>query len=42
MGDALGKLYVERHFPPDHKARMDQLVANLREAYRCRSPVWRG
>ncbi len=34
MGDALGKLYVERHFPPDHKARMDQLVANLREAYR--------
>ena len=34
MGDALGKLYVERHFPPEHKARMDQLVANLREAYR--------
>ncbi len=34
MGDALGKLYVERHFPPDHKARMDELVANLREAYR--------
>ena len=34
MGDALGKLYVERHFPPDHKARMDVLVANLREAYR--------
>ena len=34
MGDALGKLYVERHFPPDAKARMDELVANLREAYR--------
>ncbi len=34
MGDALGKLYVERHFPPDHKARMDELVSNLREAYR--------
>ena len=34
MGDALGKLYVERHFPPEHKARMDELVANLREAYR--------
>jgi predicted metalloendopeptidase len=34
MGDAVGKLYVERHFPPDAKARMDQLVANLREAYR--------
>ncbi|MBI3214893.1 MAG: M13 family metallopeptidase [Mycobacterium sp.] len=34
MGDALGKLYVERHFPPEHKARMDVLVDNLREAYR--------
>ena len=30
MGDAVGKLYVERHFPPDAKARMDELVANLR------------
>ena len=34
MGDALGKLYVERHFPPESKARMDVLVDNLREAYR--------
>jgi putative endopeptidase len=34
MGDAVGKLYVERHFPPTAKARMDELVANLREAYR--------
>lgn len=34
MGDAVGKLYVERHFPPDAKARIDELVANLREAYR--------
>jgi len=34
MGDSVGKLYVERHFPPDAKARMDELVANLREAYR--------
>jgi putative endopeptidase len=34
MGDTLGKLYVERHFPPGAKARMDVLVANLREAYR--------
>jgi putative endopeptidase len=34
MGDTVGKLYVERHFPPDAKARMDELVANLREAYR--------
>jgi putative endopeptidase len=34
MGDAVGRLYVERHFPPVAKARMDELVANLREAYR--------
>jgi putative endopeptidase len=34
MGDAVGKLYVERHFPPDAKARIDVLVANLQEAYR--------
>ncbi|HMZ15917.1 MAG TPA: M13-type metalloendopeptidase, partial [Mycobacterium sp.] len=34
MGDAVGRLYVERHFPPEAKARMDVLVANLREAYR--------
>jgi putative endopeptidase len=34
MGDALGQLYVERHFPPEAKARMDVLVDNLREAYR--------
>ncbi|PND56863.1 peptidase M13 [Mycobacterium sp. ENV421] len=34
MGDAVGRLYVERHFPPDAKARMDVLVDNLREAYR--------
>ncbi|MDQ2638867.1 MAG: M13 family metallopeptidase, partial [Actinomycetota bacterium] len=34
MGDAVGKLYVERHFPPRAKERMDELVANIREAYR--------
>ncbi|KUI00744.1 M13 family metallopeptidase [Mycobacterium sp. IS-3022] len=34
MGDAVGKLYVERHFPPHAKQRMDELVANIREAYR--------
>jgi neprilysin/putative endopeptidase len=34
MGDAVGKLYVERHFPPHAKERMDELVANIREAYR--------
>ncbi|AKK25627.1 M13 family metallopeptidase [Mycobacterium sp. EPa45] len=34
MGDAVGRVYVEQHFPPDAKARMDVLVDNLREAYR--------
>ena len=34
MGDAVGRLYVQRHFPPEAKARMDELVGNLREAYR--------
>jgi putative endopeptidase len=34
MGDAVGRLYVERHFPPGAKARIDVLVDNLRTAYR--------
>ncbi|OBF89384.1 peptidase M13 [Mycobacterium sp. 852002-51152_SCH6134967] len=34
LGDAVGKLYVERHFPPHAKERMDELVDNVREAYR--------
>jgi putative endopeptidase len=34
LGEAVGKIYVERHFPPVSKTRMDELVANLVEAYR--------
>ena len=34
IGEAVGRLYVERHFPPAAKQRMDTLVANLIEAYR--------
>ncbi len=34
LGEAVGKIYVQRHFPPAAKARMDVLVANLVEAYR--------
>jgi predicted metalloendopeptidase len=34
MGEMLGKLYVDKHFKPEAKARMEQLVENLREAYR--------
>ena len=33
LGDALGKLYVAKHFPPESKARMEKLVANLVTAY---------
>jgi putative endopeptidase len=34
MGEAVGRIYVERHFPPAAKEAMDDLVANLVEAYR--------
>jgi putative endopeptidase len=34
LGEAVGEVYVARHFPPAHKARMDELVANLVAAYR--------
>ena len=33
LGEALGKLYVARYFPPEAKAKADQLVANLLKAY---------
>jgi len=34
LGFAVGKIYVERHFKPEAKERMEKLVANLREAFR--------
>ncbi len=33
LGELTGKLYVERHFSPEAKARMEVLVANLIKAY---------
>jgi putative endopeptidase len=33
IGESLGKLYVAKYFPPENKARMDQLVSNLIAAY---------
>lgn len=33
MGEAVGRIYVERHFPPEAKARMQALVGNLIQAY---------
>lgn len=34
LGEAVGRIYVERHFPPAAKDRMGELVTNLIEAYR--------
>ncbi|MDP4605806.1 MAG: M13 family metallopeptidase [Erythrobacter sp.] len=34
LGELIGKAYVERYFPPENKAAMDELVANLRIALR--------
>ncbi len=34
MGEAVGRIYVERHFPPAAKQSMDVLVENLVKAYR--------
>ena len=34
MGEAVGEAYVARHFRPEAKAAMDELVAHLIEAYR--------
>jgi putative endopeptidase len=33
MGEALGKLYVARYFPPDAKAKADLMVQNVLKAY---------
>lgn len=33
MGEASGKLYVDKYFPPATKARIDELVRNLLKAY---------
>ncbi|WP_068265619.1 M13 family metallopeptidase [Janibacter limosus] len=34
LGEAVGELYVERHFPPAARERMAELVDNLVEAFR--------
>jgi putative endopeptidase len=33
VGEAVGRIYVERHFPPAAKARMEQMVRNLLAAF---------
>ncbi|HYQ99449.1 MAG TPA: M13 family metallopeptidase, partial [Casimicrobiaceae bacterium] len=34
IGEALGRVYVAKYFPPESKARMEKLVANLLLAYK--------
>lgn len=34
LGEVVGRIYVERHFKPEAKARMVELVENLKRAYR--------
>ena len=36
LGDALGQIYVKKHFPPEAKARMMELVNNLQKAFEAR------
>ncbi len=36
IGEGLGQAYVEKYFPPEHKAQMDQLVDNLLAALKTR------
>ena len=42
LGEGVSQVYVERHFPPGHKAAMDDLVANVRKALaqRIESLAW--
>ena len=42
LGEAVGQVYVARHFTPTAKAQMQQLVENLRQAYgeRIRAVDW--
>ena len=34
LGEAVGRQYVSQYFPPERKARMEQLVKNMLEAYK--------
>ena len=36
LGEAVGQLYVEKHFPPEAKERMMELVINLKAALKTR------
>lgn len=36
LGEAVGKAYVAKYFPPSEKARAQEMVANIKEAFRLR------
>ena len=36
IGEALGGLYVEKYFPPEARARMNELIGNIRAVFRDR------
>jgi putative endopeptidase len=36
LGEAIGQVYVAKYFPPEAKAKMLELVGNLKEAYHAR------
>ena len=36
LGEAIGQIYVERHYPPASNAQMNELIANLRAAFETR------
>ncbi len=34
LGEAVGEIYVAKYFPPEAKAKMEKLIADLKSAYR--------
>ena len=36
LGEAIGQIYVERHYPPASDAQMNELITNLRAAFETR------
>jgi putative endopeptidase len=36
LGEALGQLYVAKHYPPEAKARMDEMITNIKAVMRDR------
>ena len=42
LGDEVGKIYAQRYFPPESKAAAEEMVTNIKAAFRkrIRTPVW--